>query len=117
MYVVTKSASPNSGASANSGGSAGSGNSGAPGSIVNIRQVTVDITEGNQAGISSGLQPGETVVIDGMDKLQDGSKVDAHTAPPSSDANSGAPGGATSTSAANPSAKQPSAKPKKSSKP
>jgi len=119
VYVVTQSTtpSPSSGTSGNSKGSSGSGNSGAPASIVNIRQVTVDITEGNQAGISAGLQPGETVVIDGMDKLQDGSKVDAHAAPPSSDASSGASGAAPSTSTASPSAKQPSAKPKKSSKP
>jgi multidrug efflux system membrane fusion protein len=116
VYVVTRSAAPSSNAPSNSGGSAGTGNSAAPSTIVNIRQVTVDITEGNQAGISAGLQPGETVVIDGMDKLQDGSKVDSHAAPPS-DTNSAAPAAAPSTSAASPSAKQPSAKPKKSSKP
>ena len=118
VYVVTQSTPPTSGASGKSGGSAGTGNSGAPSTIVNIRQVTVDITEGNQAGISAGLQPGETVVIDGMDKLQDGSKVDAHTAPPSPPANSSsAPGATPSTSPATPSAKQPPAKPKKSPKP
>lgn len=118
VYVVTRGTAPTSGASAKTGASGGTGNSGAPGSIVNIRQVTVDITEGDQAGISAGLQPGETVVIDGMDKLQDGSKVDPHTAPPSPPANSsGAPSAAPSTSSASPSAKQPSAKPKKSSKP
>jgi multidrug efflux system membrane fusion protein len=86
------------------------------GNAVSLRQVTVSITEGNQAGLTAGLQPGETVVIDGMDKLQDGSKVDPHTAQ-SSTANSGAPGGTPSTSSANSSAKQPSARPKKSSKP
>jgi multidrug efflux system membrane fusion protein len=88
------------------------------GNAVSLRQVTVSITEGNQAGLTAGLQPGETVVIDGMDKLQDGSKVDPHTAAQSSGVNfSGAPGGASSTSSAGPSSKQPSARPKKSSKP
>jgi membrane fusion protein, multidrug efflux system len=111
VYVVTKSAPLTSGSSGDSKGSGATANSSTPSSVVNIRQVTVDITEGNQAGITAGLQPGETVVIDGMDKLQDGSKVDPHAAP-SSDANSAAPGGTPSTSAANP-----SAKPKKSSKP
>lgn len=118
VYVVTQGAASTSATSGSSGGSAGAGNSGAPGSIVNIRQVTVDITEGNQAGISAGLQPGATVVIDGMDKLQDGSKVDPHTAPQSPPANSSAaPGGTPSGSSVSPSARQPSAKPKKSSKP
>ena len=40
-----------------------------------VRQVTVDLVEGNQAAIGSGLSEGEVVVVDGVDKLRAGSKV------------------------------------------
>jgi len=33
------------------------------------------LTEGDEAAVDSGLEPGETVVIDGVDKLQQGTKV------------------------------------------
>jgi multidrug efflux system membrane fusion protein len=86
------------------------------GNTVSLRQVTVDITEGDQAGLSAGLQPGESVVIDGMDKLQDGSKVDPHAAAPSGNTNaSGAPGSAPSTP--NQSPTQSPGTPRKSKKP
>ncbi len=42
---------------------------------VKIRMVTIAQTTGNNIGLSGGLNAGETVVIDGQDKLQDGSKV------------------------------------------
>ena len=45
------------------------------GNTVNIRTVTIAQTAGNTAGLSSGLKQSEVVVIDGQDKLQDGSKV------------------------------------------
>jgi multidrug efflux system membrane fusion protein len=51
------------------------------GNTVNIRTVTIAQTTGNDIGISSGLEPGEVVVIDGQDKLQDGSKVATTTSP------------------------------------
>jgi multidrug efflux system membrane fusion protein len=54
----------------------------APGNTVTVRNVTVAITEGDQVGTTSGLQPGDLVVTDGQDKLQEGSKVDTHTASP-----------------------------------
>lgn len=40
-----------------------------------LRNVTLGVTEGNETQIVSGLAPGETVVTDGQDKLQDGSRV------------------------------------------
>jgi multidrug efflux system membrane fusion protein len=40
-----------------------------------IRNVTVAQTVGENIGVSSGLQPGESVVVDGQDKLQDGTKI------------------------------------------
>jgi multidrug efflux system membrane fusion protein len=40
-----------------------------------IRPVTIALTTGNSIGLSSGLDTGDMVVIDGQDKLQDGSRV------------------------------------------
>lgn len=40
-----------------------------------IRIVTIAQTTGNNVGLSAGLNPGDVVVIDGQDKLQDGSKI------------------------------------------
>jgi multidrug efflux system membrane fusion protein len=41
-----------------------------------VRPITVGTTEGDNVEVSQGLQAGETVVIEGQDKLQDGSMVD-----------------------------------------
>ncbi len=49
------------------------------GNVVNIRPVTIAQTTGNTAGLSAGLRPGEVVVTDGQDKLQDSSKVTPNT--------------------------------------
>ncbi len=48
-------------------------------STVKIAPVSVALTSGNSVGIAKGLQPGDSVVVDGQDKLQDGSKIEAHT--------------------------------------
>jgi multidrug efflux system membrane fusion protein len=40
-----------------------------------LRPVTVGLIEGNDASIDSGVQAGDSVVIDGADKLQDGNPV------------------------------------------
>jgi len=53
------------------------------GDTANIRSVTVAQTTGNSIGVSSGLNSGDVVVIDGQDKLQDGSKVLASASPTS----------------------------------
>lgn len=63
----------------------------ANGNTAKIRPVTVALLSGNTVGINAGLQPNETVVIDGQDKLQDGSKVEPR-APPGS---ASPPGGKT----------------------
>lgn len=47
---------------------------------VKIQNVTLALSTSNSVGISAGLQPGDTVVTDGQDKLQDGSKIEAHAA-------------------------------------
>jgi multidrug efflux system membrane fusion protein len=47
---------------------------------VKIQPVTVALSTSSSIGISTGLQPGDVVVTDGQDKLQDGSKIEAHAA-------------------------------------
>ena len=51
-----------------------------PDSTVTVRQVTVGTSEGDQSEITSGLNPGDVVVMTGVDKLQEGSKVKATVA-------------------------------------
>jgi len=43
---------------------------------VSVKNVTLAETTGNVAGLSAGLGDGEMVVVDGQDKLQEGSQVD-----------------------------------------
>ena len=46
-----------------------------PESTVEVRNVVVGPTEGDETAIESGLSPGDVVVVDGVDKLQKGTKV------------------------------------------
>jgi multidrug efflux system membrane fusion protein len=46
-----------------------------PDSTVTVRNITVGTTEGDQSEITSGLQPGDQVVMTGVDKLTEGAKV------------------------------------------
>ena len=50
-----------------------------PDKTVDVRPVTVAITQNNVSAISSGISPNDVVVTDGQDKLQAGSKVEPHT--------------------------------------
>jgi multidrug efflux system membrane fusion protein len=54
------------------------------GNTVKIHNITVAQTTAGTVGISIGLQPGDVVVTDGQDKLQDGTKVIPNQAPPDS---------------------------------
>jgi multidrug efflux system membrane fusion protein len=64
-----------------------------PDSTVTVRTVNIGTVEGNDSEITSGLQPGDEIVMTGVDKLQEGSKVVAHL---TGDTGSGAaPTGAT----------------------
>ncbi|MBZ5728254.1 MAG: MdtA/MuxA family multidrug efflux RND transporter periplasmic adaptor subunit [Acidobacteriia bacterium] len=45
-----------------------------------MRTITEGITEGSDVEVTGGLTPGETVVTDGQDKLQQGSKVEVRAA-------------------------------------
>ena len=49
-----------------------------PDNTVTQRGITVGATQGDLASIASGLTQGETVVTDGVDKLQPGAKVNVH---------------------------------------
>jgi len=51
------------------------------GNTVKIHNVTVAQTTAGTIGISAGLSPGDLVVTDGQDKLQDGTKVIPNQAP------------------------------------
>jgi multidrug efflux system membrane fusion protein len=42
---------------------------------VEVRNISVGITEGDEASVEKGLDAGEKVVVDGIDKLQQGTKV------------------------------------------
>ncbi len=63
-------------------------------STVDIKPVTISFTQDNVSSIASGISPNETVVIDGQDKLQAGSKIEVRPAAPSNRAQqaSGNPG-------------------------
>jgi multidrug efflux system membrane fusion protein len=47
-----------------------------PDKTVDVRTVTVSFTQNNVSTIASGVSPGDTVVVDGQDKLQPGSRVE-----------------------------------------
>jgi len=46
-----------------------------PDQTVEIRNVDILLTQGDDTAIRQGLAAGETVVIDGVDKLQAGTRV------------------------------------------
>lgn len=47
--------------------------------VAHVRTVETGIAQGNVIAIQSGIQPGEEVVTDGLDKLTDGSKIEARS--------------------------------------
>jgi len=49
-----------------------------PDSSVTVRRITVGTIEGGNSEVTSGLSPGDTVVMTGVDKLQEGSKIIPH---------------------------------------
>src|SRR5205823_2937919 len=44
-------------------------------SSVTVRPVKLGVTDGDRVEVSSGLEPGDRVVIDGADKLREGAKI------------------------------------------
>jgi len=49
-------------------------------STATVRTITVGTTEGEETEVTSGLEPGEVVVMTGVDRLQEGTKVRSQTA-------------------------------------
>jgi membrane fusion protein, multidrug efflux system len=76
---------------------------------VKIRPATIAQTTGNSVGLSSGVNAGDVVVIDGQDKLQDGSKVNPTMA---GGGNGGGRASANTTAPANQSASPASSSPR-----
>jgi membrane fusion protein, multidrug efflux system len=54
-----------------------------PDKTVEDKLVTVALTQGDTTVVSSGINPGDTVVTDGQDKLQRGSKIEPRAGAPS----------------------------------
>jgi membrane fusion protein, multidrug efflux system len=67
------------------------------GGTVGVAKVATGVTEGDQIQIESGLKAGDSVVVDGADRLRDGSKVrvsaDQSNAAPNLNDGPGAPPG------------------------
>ena len=53
-----------------------------PDHTVAVQKVKLGPSDGQRIAILSGLEPGETVVIDGTDRLRDGAKVTVAPAEP-----------------------------------
>jgi len=58
------------------------GTPGSPGAVVHVRYVTTGPATGNMISIRSGLQVGDTVVVDGADQLRDGAVVSIQSSAP-----------------------------------
>ena len=59
------------------------------GQTAELRMVTIKNAEGNDLALASGVEAGEMVVLEGMDKIQDGAKVDVQTPGQSTDTTAG----------------------------
>lgn len=64
-----------------------------PDKSVEARTVAISLTQGDTTAVSSGLNPGDTVVTDGQDKLQTGSKIEPRNPVPATTSTGHAPGG------------------------
>ena len=60
---------------------------------VERRNVTIGRTEGEKTSITEGLAVGDVVVTEGLDRLQNGSRVSTRVAPPQGRGGPGGPGG------------------------
>lgn len=82
------------GTRAKGAGAGGAGGATGPAYFVEVRPVKLDLTEGAQVIVASGLQPGEQVVVDGQEKLRNGAKVVPRVVPAAA-GRGGTAGGAT----------------------
>jgi membrane fusion protein, multidrug efflux system len=60
-----------------------------PDKTVEARPVTISLTQGNITTVSAGVSPGDTVVTDGQDKLQTGSKIEPRNPAPAGNSGGG----------------------------
>jgi multidrug efflux system membrane fusion protein len=61
-------------------------------STVSVRPIKLGVTDGDRVEVSSGLAPGDRIVIDGADKLRDGAKINVRAEQPAAAApGTGAP--------------------------
>jgi multidrug efflux system membrane fusion protein len=65
-----------------------------PDQTVEARPVTISLQQGDLTAVASGLNPGDTVVTDGQDKLQNGSKIAPRNVPAKAGASSRQPAAA-----------------------
>ena len=97
-----------------SGEGAGAGQPNRPHFYVEAQTVKVDLTEGAQVILSSGVKPGDAVVVDGQERLKNGSRVIPRQATNPSGpravnpnrANTGVPGASTGENPASPTSGQ-----------
>jgi multidrug efflux system membrane fusion protein len=76
VWLVKPDADPAPAAQPNASGSDAGGPGGKPGSgTVVMQPITIDTTQGSMVVLKSGLEANQQVVVDGADKLQDGTKV------------------------------------------
>jgi multidrug efflux system membrane fusion protein len=61
---------------------------------VSVRKVVLGVTDGDRVEVTSGLNPGDRIVIDGADKLRDGAKINVRTEAGAGPASGTAPGAA-----------------------
>jgi multidrug efflux system membrane fusion protein len=61
-----------------------------PNSTVTVRNITQGVVEGDEMEVTSGLDPGDVVVMTGVDKLTEGTKVSAQISGEGRDGSSGA---------------------------
>jgi multidrug efflux system membrane fusion protein len=59
-------------------------------STVSVRPVKLGVTDGDRVEVTSGLAPGDRIVIDGADKLRDGAKINVRAEQPDAGAAPGA---------------------------
>jgi multidrug efflux system membrane fusion protein len=69
-----------------------------PDKTVEARSVTIALSQGTTTAVLAGLNPGDTVVTDGQDKLQTGSSIEPRSAGPSNTAGGSSPASGTAAS-------------------
>ena len=79
------------------GAGAGAGKN-IPHAFVEARPVKVQLTEGTQVILNGGVNPGDSIVIDGQEKLRNGSRVIPRQATPRQHGTDGAAGGSAAAS-------------------